>query len=131
MRSWNTQEEEVVVRFYVKSLFASEPVHEAMKAVRKRLVDDIDLIARTCDKPCIGETTTSAYIRGKGHQPCLCTQWTPAAVSCSQTCMGHEIDWGPTVIETSENNCEGKLKEVCLIQERKSRKGDNEQRQRC
>ena len=121
MRSWNIQEEEVVVRVYVKSLFTSELVHEAMKAVRKRLVDDIDLIERTCEtceKSCIGKTAASAHIRGKGHQPCLCTQWTPAAVSCSQTCMGHEIDWGPTVIERSENNCEGKLKEVCLIHER-------------
>ena len=46
-RSWNMQEDEVHVSFDVKSLFTGVPVEEAIKAVKKRLVDDVDLRERT------------------------------------------------------------------------------------
>ena len=47
VRNWNMQEDEVLVSFDVKSLFTSVPVDEAMKAVNKRLVEDVDLRERT------------------------------------------------------------------------------------
>ena len=47
MRSWNIQEDEVVVSFDGKFLFTDMPVDVVMTAVRKRLVNDIDLKERT------------------------------------------------------------------------------------
>ena len=41
------QEDEVLVSFDVKSLFTSEPVEEALKAVRKRPVEDDNLKEKT------------------------------------------------------------------------------------
>ena len=89
----------------------------------------------TCEKTCIGETARSAYImiRGKEHHAHARNGHPALSAVAEHAWTGQDIEWTPSVIASCKNNSERKVKEAWRIhdRERKLRKDDNEQRQRC